>query len=81
MAFIEEKNQIISNLRRGDKTTIANNANVDRSTVWRSHQAKSISEMSTAEKKAWKATIEFVNTKINQDQKNIEITTKVARRL
>ena len=81
MGFIEEKAQILSILRRGDKAIIGKRAKVGKVAVWKAHNAKSIREMSPAEKKAWIATVEYVNEKLIIELKDKQKTSKVAKEL
>jgi hypothetical protein len=81
MEFKEQKNQIIAQMKRGDKIAIAKHAGVSTITVWKALGKSSPSEMSEAEKKAWIGAIEYINERLNGNDKIEKQTSKVAGRL
>ena len=81
MDFNEQKNQIIGLMKRGDKKTIAKVAGVSTVTVWYSLNKSSVTDMTAAEKKAWVTAVEFINARINGNNRIEKQTSKVAGRL
>jgi hypothetical protein len=81
MDFLEQKNQIIAQMMRGDKKAIAKRAGVSVVTVWSALNKPSLNEMTEAEKKAWVAAVEFINQRLNCNEKIEKQTSKVAERL
>lgn len=63
MEFQEQKTQIMSMLRKGDRTKIAKEADTTPATVWAALKKGSIREMTEMEKKVWNVTVDFLTRK------------------
>ena len=81
MDFTEQKNQIIAQMKQGDKKAIATRAGVSVVTVWKSINKPSPNEMTETEKRAWIASVEFINERLNGNDRIEKKTSKVAGRL
>ncbi|MEI8087249.1 MAG: hypothetical protein WCG93_13655 [Paludibacter sp.] len=84
MEFTEQRNQIIAQMKNGDRKAIAERAGVSRSTATNTLFKSSLSDMTDAEKKYWIAAVEYINERMNErmkDNSRIEkLTSKVAGR-
>jgi hypothetical protein len=81
MDFLEQKNQIIAQLKRDDRKEIAKRAGVTAVTVWKAFKKQSIGKMTPSEKIAWVTTIVYVNEKQNNSEGIEGLTSKLAGRL
>jgi hypothetical protein len=81
MDFTEQKNQIIAQMKRGDKKAIAQRVGLSTVTVWNALSKSELNDMTESEKKAWIAAVEFINERQNGNDKIEKMTSKVAGRL
>jgi len=81
MDFAEQQQQIIAQLKRGDKKAIAKIVGLSTVTVWSALCKSSVNDMTEAEKKAWIATVDYINNRLNGNDKIGKQTSKVAGRL
>ena len=81
MEFAEQKNQIIAQMKRGDKKAIAERAGVSTVTVWSALNKPSLNDMTEAEKTAWIGAVEYINERLNGNDKIEKQTSKLAGRL
>lgn len=81
MDFTEQKNQIVAKMIRGDKKAIAKRAGLSVVTVWSAFCKSELNDMTLSEKKAWVAAVDFINNRLNSDEKIEQRTAQVAERI
>ena len=81
MDFTEQKNQIIAQMKRGDKKAISTRSGVSTVTVWSALNKPSLNDMTEAEKIAWIGAVEYINERLNGNDRIEKQTSKLAGRL